>query len=140
MPAFIPFKGPCLSVCIFSADSYSCSFPFKSAWVSLAAFFPPFSSLSFSIVLCLSFMTKRHFSFLIYMDTFQNTEYKRKQKKKNQKISHKGEFPAGTVVWTPCFHLRGLGFDPWLGSQDPASRAMWSKQEKSLIRIPPKDP
>lgn len=28
------------------------------------------------------------------------------------------DFPGSPVVKTPCFHCRGLGFDPWLGGAE----------------------
>ena len=34
-----------------------------------------------------------------------------------------GKFPAGPVVGTPCFHCRGLGFNPWSGNYNPRSLA-----------------
>ena len=40
----------------------------------------------------------------------------RKVEKKNQKISHKREFPAGYSGLDSVLPLQGLGFDPWLGS------------------------
>ena len=32
------------------------------------------------------------------------------------------ESPGGPVVRTSCFHCQRLGFNPWSGNQDPASR------------------
>lgn len=34
------------------------------------------------------------------------------------------------MVKTPHFHYRGLGFNPWLGSQDSASCVMQAKEKK----------
>ena len=37
------------------------------------------------------------------------------------------DFPGSPVVKIPCFHCRGLGFDPWSGTKIP--HAAWCSQK-----------
>ena len=45
------------------------------------------------------------------------------------------DFPGGPVIRTACFHCRGNRFDPWLGNQDPTSRAAQPKKKNIYIYI-----
>ena len=45
------------------------------------------------------------------------------------KIEPHGKFTGCPVVKTQGFHCCGLGFDPWSGNEDPASRAMQPKKK-----------
>lgn len=49
------------------------------------------------------------------------------------KIGTMGEFPAGPVVRTICFHCQGPGFDPWLENFDPASQKRKRKENQESI-------
>ena len=40
------------------------------------------------------------------------------------------EFPAPSVVGTPCFHHRGQRFSLWSGNHDPSSHAAQPKRKK----------
>lgn len=48
------------------------------------------------------------------------------------------EFPAGSVVGTPCFHCSRPEFSPWSGNCDPAGRVAKNKKEilNDVIGVP----
>ena len=50
------------------------------------------------------------------------------------------DFPGSPVVKTPCFHCRGLGFDPWPGGAERQGRShmpggMAKKKKKKIMLI-----
>ena len=45
------------------------------------------------------------------------------------------DFPGGPVVKTPCFHCRGLRFNPWPGNQDVACHKVWPKKKKKFFQL-----